>query len=313
MYKIFSGTKCALFNNEPYHTLKLRHLGESKMNTFFSKSKIQSGVALALLGGAFLAAGTAQAAVIDFTFNTANIAGSTTARSFTADEMTITSVGLSSFTFTDTSAPAGLIGAADDFVEIGIVSAVNFQNNNINIPVGTTHINFSYELLASFTISGTASLTPAGNVVVNILPGASVATIYYDEILNSAIDGSTIIGQLTAGAGDCVITAGTAFTEASCKMTFDFDAAGISDSGVWTYMGADVGSYNGARMTLDINGNNITTPGSTLPFFPASGVITGSLDHDGSAVLSVPEPGTIAIMGLGLLGLAGFARRRRGA
>ena len=43
---------------------------------------------------------------------------------------------------------------------------------------------------------------------------------------------------------------------------------------------------------------------------PASGIITGTLDHDGSAVFNVPEPGTVAIMGLGLLGLAGFARRR---
>lgn len=275
------------------------------MKTFFNKSKITTAL---LLGGALMTAGAAHAAPIDFTFNTANIVGSTTAYSFIADEITMTSVGLSSFTFTDTSAPFGVIGAADSFVEIGLTTAVNFQNNNINVPGPISGVNFGYELLADFNIKGVASLV-GGNIVVSFLPSSgSIATIYYDEILNSAIDGATIIGQLTKGAGDCVITAGTAFTEGSCKIDFAFDAAAVSDPGVWTYKSGDLGDRK-SSMTLDINGNNIATS-SPFPFYPASGIITGTLDHDGSAVFNVPEPGTIAIMGLGLLGLAGFARRR---
>lgn len=275
------------------------------MKTLFNKSKIT--VAL-LMGSALMTAGVAHAAPVDFTFDTANIAGSTTAYSFEADEITMTSVGLSNFTFTDTSAPFGVIGAADSFVEIGLTTAVNFQNNNINIPGPASGVNFGYELLADFTIKGVAALV-GGNIVVNFLPSSgSVATIYYDEILNSAIDGATIIGQLTHGGGDCVITAGTAFTEGSCKISFAFDAAAVSAPGVWIYNGGDLGERK-TTMTLDINGNNISAS-SPFPFYPASGIITGTLDHDGSAVFNVPEPGTIAIMGLGLLGLAGFARRR---
>lgn len=282
------------------------------MNALFSKNKLHSGVALALLlGGGLATSGAAQAANIDFVFNTANIVGSTTAYSFTADEITLTSVGLSSFTLTDTTGPFGVIGAADDFAEVGLTAAVNFQNNNINIPVGVSGINLAYEMIADFTIKGVASLTPAGNVVMNFSPATgSFANIYYDETLNSLIDpGASLIGKLTLGAGDCVITAGTAFTEGSCKITFAFDKAGVTDPGVFKYLGADIGTYQGASMTMDINGNNISTPGATLPLYPVSGVINGTLDHDGSAVFNVPEPATVAMIGLGLLGIAGFARR----
>lgn len=275
------------------------------MKTFFNKSKITAAL---LLGGALMTAGAAHAAPVDFTFNTANIVGSTTAHSFIADEINMTSVGLGSFTFTDTTAPFGVIGAADSFVEFGITSAINFQNNNINIPIPTTGLGINYELLAQFTLKGIASIVGT-NVVVNFFPGSgSTASIYYDEILNNAIDGATIIGQLTKASGDCVFTGAVFFAEGSCKINFAFDDAAVSDPGVWTYMSGDLGDRK-TTLTLDINGHDIKTS-SPLPLYPASGVIAGTLQHDGTATFGVPEPGTIAIMGLGLLGLAGFARRR---
>lgn len=52
-----------------------------------------------------------------------------------------------------------------------------------------------------------------------------------------------------------------------------------------------------------------TVPLSGLTFVNGQAVTAGS--HDGSISFNIPEPSTIAVMGLGLLGLAGASRKRK--
>ena len=287
------------------------------MKKFFKKT---------LLAVAVATASASAFAGVDFVFNPTAIAGpggpGATAP-FTADEITITTVGTSHISQKDTSSPYGVLGTADDATEIGMVSAVNFKNNGININGLTSGVNIFYDLFADFNLVGKAGVNAVGNLVFT-LSQTSSATLYYDSVANGTFDAgsSSIIGQLTLGQGDCVITAATAFTQGSCKVAFAFDRAGVSDSGVWTIGGADIGSLL-STMTLDINVDNIT-PAFTL-LYPGFGTtcdlgMDGGADaceqvtvadSDGSAKIDVPEPATLALFGLGLLGLGGLTRRNR--
>ncbi len=267
--------------------------------------------------------GAAQAATT-FQFDTGAIAGSTTNFSFLTNEMTFTAIGTPSITLTDSNND-GVIGGADDFAEIGITSIVNFQLNNANIPVGTTGVNNLYELIVHFNFLGTAGIV-GSNAVATFTSGS--ATIFYDEVVNSSSAGGVAIAQLTipsANGSQCVLT-GPGLAEGSCGLVLKFDALGITDPDVWTVDGTDLGDLD-AVAELDVDVDNVTPPFSLL--YAGYGTtcgrdaVTGAIlplcvqnvttDQDGSAVLNVPEPGTVALLGISLLGLAGSRRRKAGS
>ena len=262
--------------------------------------------------------GAAQAAAT-FQFDTSAIAGSTTNFTFLTNEMTFTAIGTPTITLTDSNND-GVIGGADDFAEIGITSIVNFQLNNANIPVGTTGINNFYELIVNFNFVGTADIV-GSNAVATFSSGS--ATVFYDEVVDS-IAGATAIAQLDLFApngSQCVLT-GPGLAEGSCGIVLDFDALAVTAAGVWTIGGTDLGNL-GATIELDVDVDNVTPPFQVA--YPGFGVTCGTLatpscvqqvstDQDGSAEINVvPDPGTLALLGISMLGLAGARRRKAGS
>jgi len=94
--------------------------------------------------------------------------------------------------------------------------------------------------------------------------------------------------------GSITDVVGDYFTQAHTGDTFGQTLAKAGDT---TYVDIDQNAF-GANFGNGIFG----APGGTIN--------TGVTGHDGTIVFSVPEPTSIAILGLGLLGLAGSARRR---
>ncbi len=263
----------------------------------------------ALAAAGFIGAAGMASAGVDFTFNTANIPGSGTAFSFLADEITITSIGGALITVTDNG--DGTLSPAfnDSYFETGAVAAVNFQNNNLN--VFGTGIGVGYELLAKYTLAGPVGISGT-NVVAPVL--AATATIYYDETLDNAVSGGAVaIGTLTIpiGSGDCTFTAATSFADGACKITLQFAALAGNGSGIWNWNGQNISNFANASMTLDINVDNLTpTAGPALPALNPGVDNEFTADHDGSAVINVPEPGVLALLGIAL-GAFGVSRRRK--
>lgn len=235
--------------------------------------------------------------------------------SFDFDQMQVTGLGYSTITQTDTNGDGTLIGP-DDFVEFGLTAAIGFTNNGF--PVFGTGLNAAFQLIFDISLQGSAT----ANAGVDGIPGTaddqlvanfnslSSAELWRSTTINNTLvkvgpGADTKIGNLTMGSGECLVT--TASETGKCDLSFNFDSL---VAGLFSTPGGDLQSepYVGIDFTMTIvdiiNGFQFVYPngpGTTQ---------TMQVQHTGDASINVPEPTTIAILGLGLLGLAGARRRK---
>ncbi|MCF6354757.1 MAG: PEP-CTERM sorting domain-containing protein [Candidatus Polarisedimenticolaceae bacterium] len=246
------------------------------------------------------------------------------AYAFDADAILFSSfLNPSTVTLIDTNND-GMIGPADDFLEIGLVAAGNFQMNNANVNTFVSGVSGEYDIIAEFTLRGIASIV-GSNVIASGLTLSS-ATIWYDDDQGSGLGSGgveTIIATLDNASGDCAVTHGTN-AQGSCVINWDMITP---VAGVWQVPGGGADLYDGVdplNFRLDINIDGIDP--ALEPGYAGYGTTCGidefgdplpllcqqevELDHNGSARL-VPEPATLVLLGAGLLGMAGFGRRRK--
>ncbi len=239
------------------------------------------------------------------TFDNTSLGGSNT---FDFTQVQI-SGGASSVVLTDSN-NNGLVDAGDTFVETGFVAGFGFTDS-VGNPINNTGLNTTggYQLFAVFN--------PLVGAVAFALPGfyqvafgsASGFTLYYDTDLTAGLQaGATVIGQGTNGSGNCVVS--SAIAGGACVLDFDFDAAAVSAAGVFTSGGIDLGLL-GASIRVDMNVDNIAPNFFSPTYAVAGGTQERLLDHNGSASFQVPEPSSLALLGLG--GLMGLVRRRKAA
>ncbi|MDX2367579.1 MAG: PEP-CTERM sorting domain-containing protein [Colwellia sp.] len=224
---------------------------------------------------------------------------------YTFDQLVVTTEGdsLITQTFVD--------GTNDTFTEIGLTAVATFKNAG-----GTVGFPTTYDLIFNIDLVGTAATTEtfAGSGIFDIdvtFGNTSVSTLIHDDVPFGGLDGtSTPIATLSGATGGCdlqVTAANPTVTtnNGTCNVSFDFDA--LVAGWFTTSWGEDFTTLTNTptidfSLDIDITAYDVDSP--------APGITTIMVAHDGSAVINVPEPTSIAILGLGLLGLAGARRRK---
>jgi hypothetical protein len=141
----------------------------------------------------------------------------------------------------------------------------------------------------------------------------------------ATIDGNDCAGVFGGSFPECFSTEISALFPSIDGSEFDFDFSIPSGgTGTWTYTpgpgdpainffvakgGPD--GFNLFSNLGDPNSDTWATP--PTPGVPNAGLSHLSFYDSGGGEIPVPEPGSLALLGVGLIGIAGLARRRKSA
>jgi hypothetical protein len=201
-------------------------------------------------------------------------------------------------TQTDTDGNGNITGV-EDFSEVGSTDLVNFKLGTDLLGNGGS----AYEVFYNYTFSGMATSNGV-TIEVDFDAGAGSSGLYVDTTVNGTFDGGTQIASYTLNDGTCTIIIGA--TAGFCLIDLDVDfTAGY----FYNTNGDDVTTLPGKQSSQlivtvqDIIGLDFfySAPGASQEF---------QILHDGNMTFDVPEPASVAILGLGLLGFAGARRRK---
>jgi hypothetical protein len=143
----------------------------------------------------------------------------------------------------------------------------------------------------------------------------------------SAAGTATMTGTVTSGGSLDITTALTDVNGVATTGTISWNTGALTGSGSsFTYTGGTLNIMSGA--TTLFNGTFSSTVPGTVTVTPVSILISGALANGGGTetitisksgaftvsadigVVTTPEPGTLGLIGTGLIGLAGLARRK---
>ncbi|XPF93401.1 flocculation-associated PEP-CTERM protein PepA [Colwellia sp. RE-S-Sl-9] len=209
---------------------------------------------------------------------------------------------LADVTQTDTD-HSGDITGTEAFSEFGSTDIVNFKLGGTLLGVDA-----AYEVFYNYAFSGTVTNNGTGTLDITFNAGASGLYVDTTNVGNGMFDGGTEIASFGLNTGGCSIniTPGALQNKGFCGIDLSLNfAAGY----FFNANGDDLSTTSGAKSaTLIVTVQDIL---GLSPTYPAiGGTQNFQISHDGNMTLSVPEPASVAILGLGLLGFAGARRRK---
>jgi hypothetical protein len=143
--------------------------------------------------------------------------------------------------------------------------------------------------------------------------------VFYDDLVTPAVDNTQVLRVNVTGS-----TLQTANLDIFGLVSFDWDGDNVNDcttafcQNFWNFQtGSPSDWYSLAGSGVELSMQLDTNVNPPFPTLASLGVTNGGQNWvrqttlDGSIRFSVPEPGTLALLGLGLMGLGFSARRKR--
>lgn len=206
-------------------------------------------------------------------------------------------------------------------LDSNVITALTPQEVNGNFFTPDANSNNGYgndnwQLAFGFDLSGT--IKDIGGTLVSDFTSGSITFYYFDQNRVAAANGSSTISDIitelfTIGVNSTSNVLGQGqFLNGEITSVGTGSVNGVDAGNVFNFAEGSFGSLLGQDVSIsslvDYNTDPIDIAGVN-PFAPSFGI---GGEHDGSISFAiVPEPSSIALMGLSLLGLASASRRRK--